>query len=245
MEKNYKKKIKLLKKLILEKGIDGYILPSTDEYLNEYVPENHLRLKWLTGFTGSNGLCLVLQNKLIFFTDGRYLLQARDQLVDAFEIFEISKTDFFQWVENNLDGAGLRIAIDTPCIVAGEDMHGKVFVMVKETTNASTLNLALTGREYAKVHYTTHTGSGKKRKTHHKTATSVRNLMTIDISLAQFPDGKVSTGNYEFPFTAKMPQHLPSSMTISGRDTCRIEYFAHARLTRPGMFKFDATAMNK
>ena len=113
MEKNYKKKIKLLKKLILEKDIDGYILPSTDEYLNEYVPENHLRLKWLTGFTGSNGLCLVLQNKLIFFTDGRYLLQARDQLVDAFEIFEISKTDFFQWIENNLDGAGLRIAIDT------------------------------------------------------------------------------------------------------------------------------------
>ena len=56
MEKNYKKKIKLLKKLILEKDIDGYILPSTDEYLNEYVPENHLRLKWLTGFTGSNGL---------------------------------------------------------------------------------------------------------------------------------------------------------------------------------------------
>ena len=112
MEKNHNNRLNLLKKKILEKNIDGYILPSTDEYLNEYVPENQLRLKWLTGFSGSNGLCLVLKNKLIFFTDGRYLLQAKDQLVDAFEIFDISKNDIFQWIENNLEGHNLRIAID-------------------------------------------------------------------------------------------------------------------------------------
>ncbi|MDC3091468.1 aminopeptidase P family protein [Rickettsiales bacterium] len=113
MEKKHKNKFRFLNDKLLKMNIDGYILPSTDEYLNEYVPENHLRLKWLTGFSGSNGLCFVLKNRLIFFTDGRYLLQAEEELVENIEIIDISKENIFQWIERNLDRANLCIAIDT------------------------------------------------------------------------------------------------------------------------------------
>jgi hypothetical protein len=143
--------------------------------------------------------------------------------------------------------ATLRIGIDTPCIQSGQDVHGKVYVMVTQETKVTTLNLTLRGQEYTRVHYTTTSGTGKNRKTHHKTATSTRDIMKIDIPLASFAGGVILPGNYEFPFTATMPSNLPSSMSVGGQvgDTCRIEYFANARLTRPGTFKFDATATNK
>lgn len=58
---------------------DGFLIPRTDEYQNEYIPDHAQRLAWLTGFTGSAGLGIVLQEKAALFVDGRYTLQAPAQ----------------------------------------------------------------------------------------------------------------------------------------------------------------------
>ncbi len=57
-------------------GIDGYLVPRADEHLGEYVPPSAERLAWLSGFTGSAGLAVVLGERAALFTDGRYTLQA-------------------------------------------------------------------------------------------------------------------------------------------------------------------------
>ena len=60
-------------------GLDGFIVPRADEHLGEYVPPAAERLSWLTGFTGSAGLAVVLADRAAVFTDGRYVLQLAAQ----------------------------------------------------------------------------------------------------------------------------------------------------------------------
>ncbi|WP_439595600.1 aminopeptidase P family protein [Falsiroseomonas sp.] len=57
-------------------GLDGLLVPRADAFLGEYVPPSAERLAWLTGFTGSAGLALVLRDRAILFVDGRYTTQA-------------------------------------------------------------------------------------------------------------------------------------------------------------------------
>ncbi|MBI0433939.1 aminopeptidase P family protein [Roseomonas sp. KE0001] len=60
-------------------GVDGFLIPRGDEYLGEYVPPSGERLAWISGFTGSAGLAVVLPDRALLFTDGRYTTQARAQ----------------------------------------------------------------------------------------------------------------------------------------------------------------------
>ncbi|MFO1116318.1 MAG: aminopeptidase P family protein [Beijerinckiaceae bacterium] len=64
------------------RGLDGFVVPRADEHQNEYVPPGAERLAWLTGFTGSAGAAIVLADRAAIFVDGRYTIQAREQ-VDA------------------------------------------------------------------------------------------------------------------------------------------------------------------
>ncbi|WP_170985164.1 aminopeptidase P family protein [Roseomonas sp. AR75] len=57
-------------------GLDGMLVPRGDAFLGEYVPPSAERLAWLTGFTGSAGLALVLPEQAFLFVDGRYTTQA-------------------------------------------------------------------------------------------------------------------------------------------------------------------------
>lgn len=79
---------KLREKLEIHQ-LDGLIVPSNDEFQSEYVPDYNNYLKILTGFTGSNGVVLILKDETIFFTDGRYLLQAKQELSNDFKIHNI------------------------------------------------------------------------------------------------------------------------------------------------------------
>src|SRR5919198_5425708 len=65
------------------RGLDGFVLPRADKQQNEYVPPSEERLKWLTGFSGSAGVAIVLNNRAGLFLDGRYTLQAREQVHTA------------------------------------------------------------------------------------------------------------------------------------------------------------------
>ena len=68
-----------LRQELARRGLDGFIVPRSDEHLGEYVPASAERLAWLTGFTGSAGLAVVLPSTAAVFTDGRYVLQLAEQ----------------------------------------------------------------------------------------------------------------------------------------------------------------------
>jgi Xaa-Pro aminopeptidase len=68
-----------LRQELSRQGLGGFIVPRADEHLGEYVPESAERLAWLTGFTGSAGIAVVLADSAAVFTDGRYGLQLAEQ----------------------------------------------------------------------------------------------------------------------------------------------------------------------
>lgn len=76
-----------LRAALKRRGLSGLLVPRADEHLNEYIPASADRLRWLTGFTGSAGLAVVLGDRAAVFTDGRYQLQIRAE-VDA-ALFEL------------------------------------------------------------------------------------------------------------------------------------------------------------
>lgn len=92
------------------RGLDGFVVPMTDEHQNEFVPRHAQRLGWLSGFTGSAGTIVVLADKAALFVDGRYTLQAQEQ-VDL-DTFETSGHDnVSDWLTENLS-AGQTLGYD-------------------------------------------------------------------------------------------------------------------------------------
>ena len=85
------------------RGLDGWIVPRADRHQNEHVPPADERLRWLTGFTGSAGVAIVLAERAALFVDGRYTLQAREEVdTRLLEIVHLVETPPHKWVETNL-----------------------------------------------------------------------------------------------------------------------------------------------
>src|SRR4051794_41872890 len=61
---------------LARRKLTGFVIPRADQQQNEYVAPSEERLAWLTGFTGSAGLAMVLTHEAAGFVDGRYTLQA-------------------------------------------------------------------------------------------------------------------------------------------------------------------------
>src|SRR3954470_6878887 len=69
-----------LREELARRKLTGFVIPRADQQQNEYVPPSEERLAWLTGFTGSAGLAVVLTHEAAVFVDGRYTLQAAKQV---------------------------------------------------------------------------------------------------------------------------------------------------------------------
>jgi Xaa-Pro aminopeptidase len=67
-------------KQVKQSGLQGFIVPQADEHQGEYISDNNMRLRWLTGFTGSAGTAVLYKDKIHLFVDGRYTLQADQQV---------------------------------------------------------------------------------------------------------------------------------------------------------------------
>src|SRR5258706_3793235 len=65
---------------LARRKLTGFVIPRADQQQNEYVPPSEERLAWLTGFTGSAGMAVVLTQEAAVFVDGRYTLQAAKQV---------------------------------------------------------------------------------------------------------------------------------------------------------------------
>jgi Xaa-Pro aminopeptidase len=97
---------------LARRGLDGFLIPRADEHQGEYVPPHAERLRWLTGFSGSAGLAIVLKDKAAIFIDGRYTLQVRGQVdVASFEPKHLVDEPPTRWIEYNLP-SGAKLAYD-------------------------------------------------------------------------------------------------------------------------------------
>jgi Xaa-Pro aminopeptidase len=102
------------------RGVDGFLVPRTDEYQGEYVPESAQRLTWLTGFTGSAGLAIVLPDTAAMFTDGRYTLQAAAEVDGTlFQRRHITEEPPTAWIAAELK-PGQTLAYDARLHTLGE-----------------------------------------------------------------------------------------------------------------------------
>lgn len=93
------------------RGLDGFVVPRADAHQGEFVPPHAERLAWLTGFTGSAGVAVVLSDRAAVFVDGRYTLQAREEVDSArFEVRHIVDDGPAAWIAERL-GSG-RLGYD-------------------------------------------------------------------------------------------------------------------------------------
>jgi len=94
-------------------NLDGFLIPRTDEHQGEFVAPRAERLRWLTGFSGSAGLAIVLTDQAAIFVDGRYTLQVRQQTnTENFTPHHLMDSPPDRWITENLS-AGMRLGYDS------------------------------------------------------------------------------------------------------------------------------------
>ena len=101
-----KERLKALRELMKEKNIDAYLVPTDDFHGSEYVGDYFKCRKYITGFTGSAGTAVIMQDMAGLWTDGRYFIQAVDQLkgssVELFKMGEPGVPTIHEFLKNNL-----------------------------------------------------------------------------------------------------------------------------------------------
>lgn len=112
-DRNFAEKhLPLMRKAMKAQNIDAFVVPHDDEYLNEYLPECAERLMWVSGFSGSAGAAIILQDHAVIFVDGRYTLQVRQQVDDRFFTYEdLIETPPSAWIKANAK-KNMRIGYD-------------------------------------------------------------------------------------------------------------------------------------
>ena len=105
-------RVAALRAELAKRDLDGFVVPLADEHNNEFLPKRARRLAWLTGFTGSAGLAVVLEDSAAIFVDGRYTLQVREEVDEELftprHLVDKPPTD---WIVEHL-GAGRRLGYD-------------------------------------------------------------------------------------------------------------------------------------
>lgn len=120
-----KDKLQEVRNIMVSQGFDGFIVPRTDEYLGEYVPACAERLAWLTSFTGSAGVAVILKDKAVVMSDSRYSIQLADQVdLSCYAVSNSQDMPLAEWLADNT----------TPEMVIGYDakLHTPYDVAVME-----------------------------------------------------------------------------------------------------------------
>jgi Xaa-Pro aminopeptidase len=105
-------RIDALRAELSRRGLSGFIVPRADRHQNEFLPPSEERLAWLTGFTGSAGVAIILRDRATLFVDGRYTLQARKQVDPSlFAIEHLTETPVERWLETKLP-TGVKLGFD-------------------------------------------------------------------------------------------------------------------------------------
>jgi Xaa-Pro aminopeptidase len=101
-----------LREELKRRGLDGFIVPISDEHMSEYVGDYAQRLRWLTGFGGSAGFAAVTLTHAAIFVDGRYTVQVREQVDGSlFDYKSIPADTLAGWLAGVCE-SGAKIAYD-------------------------------------------------------------------------------------------------------------------------------------
>ncbi len=108
----YQARLNTLRQEIEKQGLDGFIVPRTDEFQGEFLAPYSERLQWLCGFTGSAGVGIVLGNQAVVMSDGRYTIQLAQQVDDAlYELADSTKCSIGEWLSLHAV-AGSKVGYD-------------------------------------------------------------------------------------------------------------------------------------
>ncbi|MEO1730651.1 MAG: aminopeptidase P family protein [Pseudomonadota bacterium] len=101
-----------LREELKRRGLDGFVVPISDEHMSEYVGEYAQRLEWLTGFGGSAGFAAVTLSEAAIFVDGRYTVQVREQVDESLFTYRSIPADTLgPWLKE-VCAQGAKIAYD-------------------------------------------------------------------------------------------------------------------------------------
>lgn len=131
-------KLSSLRFILKKNHLDGFIINRGDEFLNEYVAPYAERLAWLTGFTGSAGMAIVLTDNAAVFSDGRYILQMQQQLdQELWEYHHISHKSPLAWILDHNHLQKLKLGYD-PRLMSQknlESLQNNKIILVPITDN--------------------------------------------------------------------------------------------------------------
>jgi len=115
MSENVKVRISKLRAFMEEKGMDAYIVPSTDNHQSEYVGEHFKERVYITGFTGDAGTAVITKDEAGLWTDGRFFLQAEYQLegsgINLFKMGNKCVPTVLEYLETKISNRG-KIGFD-------------------------------------------------------------------------------------------------------------------------------------
>ena len=139
---NYIDKLASIRLLMQEKGVDAYIIPSSDPHISEYLPARYNCIAWTSGFTGSAGTLVITADFAGLWTDSRYFVQAQEQLASTgFELVKLKnqgKPEFVEWLakklspgdtvafDGNLAAVALAQAVWQELLPLGISVNGKI-----------------------------------------------------------------------------------------------------------------------
>ncbi|WP_434293627.1 aminopeptidase P family N-terminal domain-containing protein [Clostridium botulinum] len=126
-----------LRALMTEKNIDMYIVPTADFHQSEYVGEHFKARKYITGFSGSAGTAVITKDHAGLWTDGRYFLQAGNQLkgttVELFKMGEPGVPTIEEYIMNTLPDKG-TLGFDGRVVSMGD---GQTYEKILLSKNAN------------------------------------------------------------------------------------------------------------
>ena len=120
---NVNQRISNLRKLMTEKGITAYLIPTSDPHQSEYVADYYKGRIWISGFTGSAGTVIITQNEAILWTDGRYFIQAENEISGSeYKLFKMATPGFPTYIEYLSDRlkAGDTLGFDGKLVNQGD-----------------------------------------------------------------------------------------------------------------------------
>jgi Xaa-Pro aminopeptidase len=112
---NHKANISAIRRLMAEKQLAAYIIPATDPHISEYVPDFWRAMYWACGFTGSAGTLVITHDFAGVWTDGRYFIQAEQQLAgSSAELVKLKMQhapEYIEWLAGRLP-EGATVGVD-------------------------------------------------------------------------------------------------------------------------------------
>lgn len=103
---NINERVNKLRELMKLNGITAYIIPTSDPHQSEYVADYYKGRSWISGFTGSAGTVVITQNDANLWADGRYFIQAENELKGSeYKLFKMGLPGvptYIQWLKDNL-----------------------------------------------------------------------------------------------------------------------------------------------